>query len=1189
MSAGRSATARLTAMLRTLHQDAERAHGPITYAQMIRASEAGRSTIGGWLSKRPEGRTAPTAENHPKYRTLVAYLAGKAGVRLDWHAWELAISEATAEGRRNQRAGRPPNEPRRPRVTRFHHEHTAKGLRPAVLLDREAELGQLAHLVRTRSGYLALNAGPWSGKTALLATFVARHAPDIDVDLVSYFVRRGQETDHAQAFLSAMVTVLGRHTGRRRPTADRTTLFELWEEAARTSGSRGRKLLVVVDGLDEDAGARPGGQSIAALLPKQTYPELLVLVGTRWHPPLPTDVDADHPLRGAEKIPGFRPSPHALVLRDLAAVDLDALIDEPQGWGWQVIGYLLVARGGLSCGDLTELIGLDPAVAAPLPRVLQRTLYNVAGRGLDLQDLEPDSLILAHEQLYAAAEAALGKSKAAVVTARLHTWAEHYRAQGWPESTPAYLLHSYQELLRHTGDFERYTIFTLDHRRLLRLADRGHTDLALTSLDHLTAMPQTPAVLAAAATSRALLTSGNQILPREVVRALVLVGDTTRARSLALSPLDPASKALRLTIVVHALLATRTPAATAQAQDCAREAARWAERAAFQDYPVASTTAEPDTQAIMPRTAVALAAAGLADEAVDLLTTVDISKGAHAAVVAEAAALLASPRPDFAAWLLQELTLEADYQADADDGRPDLAVEIWAAVAAADPSRSAAVHDTMRHFVAQLATTSPGLRAVDCQALAASALAPTRPAEARELAASARHMVRDLMDTTPQDALGETLARVVQALLDVGDPPAQIRTLTAEAPAEAALRPRHLLDDLSNEDNEGQAAPEAAGTTAAQKTATLIKDMSRLSDLADGPRLRHILDQFLASTTTTVTAPWVPFLSQALTSTWADPGESLDRLLAGVPDPLLQVQALTWAALAAADTHRRHDAWRYADKAARIARHIKGTPPPAVRALVAQAFAHAQDTQQARAWAAPAGGRRPLGQAGILYRRATLAVDMGLQPHLNLAHVLDGDHSTRLGLSKAGADLVRTLLDHAAQKRTNAQLAEQITTAHARLHTEPLLATGLALLHAFLGDTQRARGTIEKLPDPATYGMALTAVAAYVAGIPAHLDIAADGDDWTLSVLRTLAHHLRAAKAGPTDNALARRMATNALATSTWYQALPVLAHTTPKAINSVINVLDHHRAQRTTPPPHSPGAADIHKAPPPPHRPPPR
>ena len=88
---------------------------------------------------------------------------------------------------------------------------------------------------------------------------------------------------------SASMTPVGRER-------ERILLLDL---AARRVGERQERLLLVVDGLDEDEGAPPASRkpSIASLLPRRPAGNVRVLVTSRPHPGIPTDVPGDHPLR----------------------------------------------------------------------------------------------------------------------------------------------------------------------------------------------------------------------------------------------------------------------------------------------------------------------------------------------------------------------------------------------------------------------------------------------------------------------------------------------------------------------------------------------------------------------------------------------------------------------------------------------------------------------------------------------------------------------------------------------------------------------------------------------------------------------------------------------------------------------------------------------------------------------------
>lgn len=1151
---------RLAGCLRALLEEAERACGRrITLEELAPKLGISTSTISNWLN----GTAAPSQRGVVKYLSLIDYLEGRAQrPARPRREWQRLIKEAVDESRSN-RGGRPTIASRPAKIAPFRYFHTAESYKPLELAGRQEHLGRLPELIRSAKGYLSLVAPPWAGKSAFLATFVTTYEAD-DMDFIAYFVRWGHGTDNAAHFRKVMIEQLSQHArGTPSDATDEATLLTLYKEASQKSVALGRHLLLVIDGLDEDAGECRRRQSIASLLPPQPYPGLRVLVSRRWHPPLPGDVRQDHPLRHAEQIPRFRPSPEAGVLRQTANDDLAALFEDTRGWVRDFLGYLTLADGGLSVTELDDLLQYCGHTTELMPADLERLLHSVAGRVFGPEDLEPDTLVLAHKELYAATEKGLGPRKLAELTRHLHTWADRHRAAGWPDSTPAYLLHHYPELLWEGDDLDRCRAFALDHRRLLCLANRGGTDVALASLDRVMRALPTPTVLASAAASRALLDTRSRPVPREVLRALVVVGDLTRAWSLALSAVDPASKAVRLMEVAHAALAMGAlkTAASEQVKSLACDAAAWATHAKLQ-HPEATPSAELETQALVPRAAATLAAAESPGEAVRLLATVDICRPENVAAVAETAALLLVPEPAVAAELLDELLLEAESHADTAEGRPVFAVEIWSAVATADPSRAESVHRRMKEFAESVALAAPGLAAVDCCALTASALAEAMPEEARRLAYTAMREAERASGYVPEGRLRESMSRVTQALLDVGETPRKVRALLPDATTDDTSCAGQSLDGRLDDES---AAREAAEAAEAAEYEELLKEMTRLSDLGDGPHLRRCLYRYTkrdADGSAPVT--WLPFLAEALFGV-LDPVEEVNSLLrAELSGTSLRLQILTSAAMAHADAQRRDEALRCAEGAADIAQHMSDPLQPKIRALVAQAFAHTGDSQRARQWAAPPHGGKPLGRAGVPYRRATLAVEMGLAPEAVVARAI-ADGLPGAGLDTPGTELLKALCDRATGARTDTQLASLEVAAHARLGKDPLFATGLALLRAAHGDGKRAYCTIGKLPDPAARGVAQSVVAAYLAGVPPHLDVAADEGYWTLSVLRALAHHMHPAEA--VDTALGRNSLLEALATDSWYWTLPVLGRTAPDAVSQVVGVLEQHRMARRTKP----------------------
>ena len=185
--------------------------------------------------------------------------------------------------------------------------------------------------------------------------------PPTGVDVVSFFVtgRLSGESDSA-AFTAALIEQLtalagesaaGPLTGR----GQRGQLLALLKTVAGRSQQAHRRLLVVVDGLDEDTSART---SIASLLPRRPPPEVRVVVASRPHPPLPDDVPGDHPLRNVRPRPLAR-SPYARDLELQAKHELQELL-AGSSLQQDVLGYITASGGGLTLPDLEQLTKRAP-------------------------------------------------------------------------------------------------------------------------------------------------------------------------------------------------------------------------------------------------------------------------------------------------------------------------------------------------------------------------------------------------------------------------------------------------------------------------------------------------------------------------------------------------------------------------------------------------------------------------------------------------------------------------------------------------------------------------------------------------------------------------------------------------------------------------------------------------------------
>jgi hypothetical protein len=168
---------------------------------------------------------------------------------------------------------------------------------PPELKGRERELAELAEFctLDDAGSYLWWTAPAWAGKSALMSWFALHPPPGVRV--VSFFItaRFASQSDR-RAFLMVMIEQLAEVLGRPVPAqADDATMdtafLALLTQTAQTCRGRGQRLVMIVDGLDEDRGvtADPAAYSIASLLPAQ-----------------PTGRYADHRVRAPGTAPAGR-------------------------------------------------------------------------------------------------------------------------------------------------------------------------------------------------------------------------------------------------------------------------------------------------------------------------------------------------------------------------------------------------------------------------------------------------------------------------------------------------------------------------------------------------------------------------------------------------------------------------------------------------------------------------------------------------------------------------------------------------------------------------------------------------------------------------------------------------------------------------------------------------------------------
>ncbi|WP_172898476.1 P-loop domain-containing protein [Micromonospora rifamycinica] len=413
---------------------------------------------------------------------------------------------------------------------------------PDSLTGRDGDLADLAAFC-TADGpaYLRLTGDAWAGKSALMSWFVLHPPPGVRVlsfFLTARFAGQSDRRAFTDVLLEQLADLLDRPIPAFLTDATREVhLLAMLRDAVDVHTEQRQRLVLVVDGLDEDRGVTPEADSysVAALLPSHPPPALRIIVTSRPDPPLPDDLPEDHPLRDPAVTRTLAPSPEAQVIREDALRELRRLIHGTERER-DLLALVASAGGGLSGRDLAELMGV-PAVD-----VLDQ-LNTASGRTFTRRPTRRfvDVYLLAHEELQAEALTRLGDERLITCRSRLHRWAEGYASLGWPDDTPEYLFTTYFRMLSDTGDQQRLIHLAGDQQRQDRMLTALGSDAA--ALAEIRSALQ--AALAAAepdltrmaqlALRRGELVRRNVALPGSLAVAWAELGDLDRAQAMGIA------------------------------------------------------------------------------------------------------------------------------------------------------------------------------------------------------------------------------------------------------------------------------------------------------------------------------------------------------------------------------------------------------------------------------------------------------------------------------------------------------------------------------------------------------------------------------------------------------------------------------------------------------------------------------
>ncbi|WP_086706421.1 hypothetical protein [Streptomyces antimycoticus] len=380
---------------------------------------------------------------------------------------------------------------RRSTALRSGYLHEVAQLAAARFEGRAAELAAMTAFSTTPEGaqeaqggdactaYWRWVAPAWSGKTALMAQFVL-HPPQ-GVDVLAFFITaRAAGRSDRTAFLAALQGQLREYLcDVDVDCASQGQFLDALERAADRASAEGRRLVLVVDGLDEDTGVESAssGYSIAALLPRVPPSGLRIVVASRPNPPVPSDVLENHPLHSAYINHLLAPSPAAQAHQKAAERDLHALLTGG-GLGREVAYLIAAANGGLSAQDLADLIGevsaweVEEVLGGSLGRSFQHRPTQWPAPG----DQPAHLISFAHQELQQGAVKRISRAALERYRARVHAFTDAWHEAGWPPDTPEYALVGYPQMLRNLADTTRLTALATDAVRHERLWETTGSD-----------------------------------------------------------------------------------------------------------------------------------------------------------------------------------------------------------------------------------------------------------------------------------------------------------------------------------------------------------------------------------------------------------------------------------------------------------------------------------------------------------------------------------------------------------------------------------------------------------------------------------------------------------------------------------------------------------------------------------------
>jgi len=336
------------------------------------------------------------------------------------------------------------------------HKSHVYNIVPDKLFQRDNELKALEEICKNELGYFSVEAEAYTGKSALLSWFF-QHPPK-DIWIVGYFLIRRIGKASSEQFekaikLQLINIILLSSIEKQYNKLEEKTIVQLLEEATEVAQNFEKKLVLVVDGLDEEVKTNYGKQCVLDLLPRENIFNLIIILSCRPNPDVFDNLESDHAAK-KRKIYNLSQSQYVKDIQIKAQAELQELYEDEKFK--KIIALLAVSRGALTISDLymltNEIYWID--IKNILSGFKGRIFMTITPEsGVTMMEGKEKGYTFAHDTLQEQALNDLVGSNANLYVEMLNRWCENYQEQKWPLETPIYLITDYLRLLAYNAQW----------------------------------------------------------------------------------------------------------------------------------------------------------------------------------------------------------------------------------------------------------------------------------------------------------------------------------------------------------------------------------------------------------------------------------------------------------------------------------------------------------------------------------------------------------------------------------------------------------------------------------------------------------------------------------------------------------------------------------------------------------------